>query len=231
MKFTIQFLGTLACLAIVALAMTGCAAGVRLLGEIEVSKGYVKKYVQIGTKGHDSARITVIESFIVVDKKVEPSKTYEATTDGLVGKIVQGTGAAAMGAGGQIGAAYLRRPDLYNNTTVQTDGNVSTATSTATQADSLSEGSHAGALAIGKGGRSSSNSSSRSKSEAEAKNLNFNKSNSSSRSSSSPSVRVYNNNDLKNLNRNSNSQHQGQGQQQGHYSGKCEPRFYAWRDI
>lgn len=226
MKFTLQFLGLLICLVVIAVLMGGCASGVRILGEVSLSDSIVRKYIQVGSEGHDSARLTVIESFDIHTDKAgtthvkQANQPIVATTDGLVGKVVQGTGAAAMGAGGQVGAAYLRRPDIYNSSTVQSGGgaDVATSTSTSTEQEQTAEGSQAGAfsLGVGKGGSSSSYS----EGGEGGKSFSFSNAeggqggNATSRSRSNPSIRTYNNNDLKNFQLQGQQQGQGQGQYQ-----------------
>ena len=158
MLFRVQFIVALIAFSAIMTILQGCASGVRILGEVSIAEGLTRRYIQIGSEGHDSARLTVIESFDIRTDAAgnihvkQANDPIVATTDGLIGKVVQGTGAAAMAAGGQLGAAALRRPDLYNSTTVQTGGGADVATSTSTEQSATSEGSEALALGVGKGG-------------------------------------------------------------------------------
>lgn len=110
-------------IAVLGLVLQGCASGVRVLGEVPITENVIRKYVQIGSEGHDSPRITIIESFdISKDGVVVQGSEYHAYGDGLVTSILKGTGAAVAQGGGVAAGAYLRRPDIYNSSTVQSGG-------------------------------------------------------------------------------------------------------------
>ena len=125
MKIRLQFLFMMILIAIIGMLLQGCASGVRLLGEIEIAPGLTRKYVQIGSEGHDSARLTIIESFDVTKEGIKSGSEYHATTDGLVGKIMEGTGAAIAQGGGYAAGVYLLRPNTFNSSTVQSGGGAS----------------------------------------------------------------------------------------------------------
>lgn len=176
--------------------LAGCAAGVQNLGTAVLLDGKTVEYIQIGSKGHDSARITVIEGYVYDEDRglSAPISQYQAASAGLIEVIFSGSAAAALQAGGMIGAAALTRP---NTTSVTQGGATSSASSDGADASASAEGGAGGkgvgvGVGVGKGGSSYSNSNSSSESSSR------------SRSNSESSSRVYNNN--------SNRQYQGQGQ-------------------
>ena len=131
MRFKLQVILVLLAVAFIGMILQGCASGVRLLGEVEIAEGLTRKYIQIGSQGHDSARITIIESFDVTAEGIKTGSQYQATTDGLIGKIMEGTGAAIAQGGGYAAGAYLLRPNKTTTNVSQLGGGAS-ATGTGT---------------------------------------------------------------------------------------------------
>jgi len=97
---------TMALVIVLSLTFPACSSGVRLLGKVKLPNGETRTYIQIGSKGHDSPRITVIESF--QSGKLQTS--YQASGRGMVEVVVDGPVRDAVAAAGRIGAASLLRP-------------------------------------------------------------------------------------------------------------------------
>jgi len=93
-------------LVVISLTFPACSSGVRLLGKVKLPNGETRTYIQIGSKGHDSPRITVIESF--QSGKLQTS--YQASGRGMVEVVVDGPVRDAIAAAGRVGAAALLRP-------------------------------------------------------------------------------------------------------------------------
>jgi len=137
-------LGFLFGVGIVGLALiflSGCAARNLDLGFVTLPDGSVIQGIQFTTDGQDGPKLAVIETYRSTvggtDSFGEP--VYHATTkvgeysaggSGILSDILAGSARAALYAGGNIGAAAVRRA---NKTTVTT-GAVNTAVSTATGA-------------------------------------------------------------------------------------------------
>ena len=90
------------------------------LGQITFANGKIRHYVQIGSKGHDSPRITVIESF----EGGELKTSYQARGRGMVEVVVDGPVRDAIAAGGRMGAAALLRPSKVTVGAVSTSQGV-----------------------------------------------------------------------------------------------------------
>lgn len=120
------------------LILQGCVGGVRSLGSVDL-QGAMIEYIQVGSKGQDGPKLIVIEGFVLSeDGTINKVSAYSASGNSLTGQILGGTGAAAMAAGGNVGAAYLRKPNTTRVSTSVSQGD-SSATSSQSQGQSQSQ--------------------------------------------------------------------------------------------
>lgn len=97
---------------VAAVLISGCASGVRRLGEIQLKDGTTVEYVQVGSRGQDGPKLTVIEGYkhIPAQNSSEKVSAYQAAGSGIVADVLRGFGSAAAIAGGAVGAAAVLKP-------------------------------------------------------------------------------------------------------------------------
>jgi len=139
----IGFLVGVGIVGIALMFLSGCATRALDLGFVPLPDGSVIQGIQFTSDGQDGPKLAVIETYRSTVKGTdafgepvyhETTKVghYSAGGSGILSDIVSGSARAALYAGGNVGAAAVRRPDKTQTSVIT--GAVNTAVSTATGA-------------------------------------------------------------------------------------------------